>query len=377
MFFLSDDPLFSDEELLLMCAASGGKTVEDTATGNPLTFTTDLARPLKSLLIPFTPQQEGSGDPSPTNIRSILPWNGLTVFGGGKSLFPFVKTEYEATSNYNGYDTETAIPDSFIGQKLTYSAYFDNTNSAEPSSVRIWGKDKNDSWIWLGSAGNEIGAGAKGTSYNTILIPQNVAWIGFGMNMKAGSKYSQPMVELGQTATAYEPYHQITETDIVFPDPVYGGTLDVVSGVLKVEWGAVRADSCEWEQYASNPYGQGFRTLGTTEVPFASWQSDDAYLLAKSNALKPAPYDGTFDGSPLNSFWWNNYRTGYRCIYTHNATVQDLMNFFTENNVIFCGKLAEPYEIQLTPAQITALVGDNTIWSDADGQLTAVYLKKG
>ena len=45
--------------------------------------------------------------------------------------------------------------------------------------------------------------------------------------------------------------------------------------------------------------------------------------------------------------------------------------------VMVCAKLATPVEIQLTPTQITALVGNNTIWSDANGQLTAVFLKKG
>ena len=39
--------------------------------------------------------------------------------------------------------------------------------------------------------------------------------------------------------------------------------------------------------------------------------------------------------------------------------------------------LLEPQEITLTPQQITALIGNNTIWSDADGSMTATYLKKG
>ena len=73
-------------KLLMLGSLSGSPAVEDIATGNPVTFLTDLARPLKSLLIPFTPQQEGTGDPSPSNIRSIIPWDGLTVFGGGKNI---------------------------------------------------------------------------------------------------------------------------------------------------------------------------------------------------------------------------------------------------------------------------------------------------
>ena len=68
-------------------ALAGGKEVEDTAIGNPLTFLTDLARPLKSLVASFLPVQSGSGDPSPTNVRSISGWSGVNVWHTGVNLF--------------------------------------------------------------------------------------------------------------------------------------------------------------------------------------------------------------------------------------------------------------------------------------------------
>ena len=75
------------QKLILLAKASGaGALVEGTATGNPLTFLTDVAKPLKSLLIPFTPVQEGSGDPSPVNIRNFIPWTGLNAWQAGKNL---------------------------------------------------------------------------------------------------------------------------------------------------------------------------------------------------------------------------------------------------------------------------------------------------
>lgn len=356
------------------------KLVEDTATGNPLTFITDVSKPLKSLLIPFTPIQSGTGDPSPENIRSILPWDGLTVFGGGKNLLNPTKYVFNTITS-RGLTFEVQSDGSVKVTGTTESSDFGPTLSVRfKLHAGTYCGYRDDGNVYVAYRKSTSEEGGVTTGLVSPFTLDGSEWVYCNIYVRNPGTFDtilHPQIARENTQTAYEPYKPITETDIVFPSPVYGGTLDVVSGVLTVEWGAVRADSCEWEQYASNPYGQGFRTLGTTEVPFSSWQSDDAYLLAKSNALKPAPYDGTFDGSPLNSFWWNNYRTGYRCIYTHNATVQDLMNFFTENNVIFCGKLAEPYEIQLTPTQITAIVGDNTIWSDADGSMTAVYLKKG
>lgn len=44
---------------------------EYTVTGNPVSFTTQLAKPVKSISVPLSYTQEGTGDPSPTNIRPI------------------------------------------------------------------------------------------------------------------------------------------------------------------------------------------------------------------------------------------------------------------------------------------------------------------
>lgn len=59
---------------------AGIPVITATATGNPLTFETDMVKPLKSLVIPFTPIQAGSGDPSPTNVRPISGWTGVNIY---------------------------------------------------------------------------------------------------------------------------------------------------------------------------------------------------------------------------------------------------------------------------------------------------------
>ena len=66
----------------IMEGGGGGTVVEDTATGNPVTFETDLDRKLKHIIVNFLPIQSGTGDPSPTNIRPITGWTGLDVMHG-------------------------------------------------------------------------------------------------------------------------------------------------------------------------------------------------------------------------------------------------------------------------------------------------------
>ena len=71
----------------ILTGDAGETLYENTATGNPATFTTDLAKSLVSLSVPFTPIQSGSGDPSPTNVRAISGWTGLNVYRTGKNIF--------------------------------------------------------------------------------------------------------------------------------------------------------------------------------------------------------------------------------------------------------------------------------------------------
>ena len=69
------------KKLMVLGAMAGGKAVEDTATGNPVTFLTDLAKPLKSLVANFLPVQ-ASGTPSPENVLPITGWDAVNVYHG-------------------------------------------------------------------------------------------------------------------------------------------------------------------------------------------------------------------------------------------------------------------------------------------------------
>lgn len=73
-------------------AKASGSLTENTVTGNPAAFTTDVAKALTGLTIPFTPIQAGSGDPSPTNVRAISGFTGVNVYHSG-----------EDTSEYDTY----------------------------------------------------------------------------------------------------------------------------------------------------------------------------------------------------------------------------------------------------------------------------------
>ena len=246
-----DNDFIDTEALLFFQMAAGGAAVEATATGNPLTFLTDIAKPLKSLVIPFSDENGVTG---------------LSVWHGGKNLFDktngtegFVWWEGQRVVGYNDFFASIKIP-VVPGAKYTLKKDVTGQNQCELFDIN----------------GNFVSQSTNmmGLSVSTFIIPDGVYFIAFNIN-KAALDTAQ--LEVGQTASTYEEYKPITEHNVIFPVEAgtpTAGQLDIISGILTVT----------------------------------------------------APTAGTY---------------------------------------------------QLTGEQFTAIVGDNTIWSDADGSMTAVYLKKG
>ena len=59
-------------------------------------------------------------------------------------------------------------------------------------------------------------------------------------------------------------------------------------------------------------------------------------------------------------------------------TTEELINaWLEENNLDVIYSVSPVLVTTLTPAQITALIGNNTVWSDANGDCEVTFLKKG
>ena len=361
--------------LMLSSLMGGASLVEDTATGNPLTFTTDLAKPLVSIEVPFTPIQEGSGDPSPQNVRPIVPWEGLKVWNGGKNLFDKstatvidgyidILNQYEVIQSL--YSKIVVIP---VKSNTTYTIQKDITSRFMLGDTDKSNPQVGDKLSYIGS-----NASAESITFTTHSNAVNLCvWV-FNGNLDTMSFQSildSIQLEAGQTATAYVPYKHITETDISFPSPVYGGTLDAVTGVLTVEYGAYDLGNVETWSKSSN----GNKFYAT--VPAYKYAYDDVFYC---NAYK---FDGIGNSSKGyygadNTIRYHYYTglTAYE-VYIHDERFdnkEDFKQAIAGTYIVY--PLATPQEIQLTPSQITALVGNNTLWSDANGDMIAVYFKK-
>ena len=188
-----------------------------TATSGLVSFTTNVIRPVK-VTCEFSPIQEGTGDPSPDNVRPISGWTGCEIGHTGKNLFDGTVTnariqngEVVATGSYrlSGYirvnpDTSYALVDKDGNLRQIFAHFFDE-NKTYLQSIS--------------------------TTDGTVVSPAGASYMRFHVTARSFGDQKPYMLFEGSAATAYEPYQgetiPITFTDPTTGDPmtVYGGTV--------------------------------------------------------------------------------------------------------------------------------------------------------
>ena len=465
--------------------------VEDTVTGNPLVFTTDLSKPLKRLALSLLPRQSGSGDPSPSNIRPLLPWGEVGTWTGGKNLFP-QKTislgkpdgrtasvffdfplpvgtylvSYNKRGTYTGtlfgiraffgttnvgnvnqstgeltitgkadrlyfyliesaYDNdETLIFDDFqleVGEQATaFTAYSPITPHPVnlqknlfhiPQAVTgtgITAEMTANGEVWIhGTPGIQSGYVALniGTIFDSSIIGKTVSasidtkdvGIGFTFGSSNGSlnfamsntaktrtgKYTSDgtspgnvfinvnydvgtidkkyklQFEVGGTPSAFQPY---------IP-PVYGASIDLTTGEV---WGtkgyALLNDPDKWIE------------VGGT-VDFGYEQDYDRKFYSDSyTGLDCSIAESVYKQNAVYCRWRG--ATAKKLGLKNGDSVANPLTLSDVKTMAQNGQIAITYDIEpvllatLTPQQVNAIVGVNTVWSDADG-IELTFLKKG
>lgn len=361
--------LFDFPRGLLFLKAGTGRLAEDEATGNPLTFNTNVAKPLRSLLIPFTPVQSGTGDPSPENVRPITGWTGLNVYHG-QNLYDYSDNENGfldsagRKQSSNNWEITDFIPVS--GSDIVYDGI--TTPGASPYSA------------WYNESNTLISTFKQQTGKNTLSIPSGAKYVRFSLLL-------QDAIDDVHNFKLFCPTtYPVTWTE---SGTIYGGTLDLVTGVLTVEWhetvitgqqtyytGAsyIKSDACDayFSDALTLPSGSaGYCNQLKKAVNDEGIWSRPGYPNYFRVNGKQLHFNIANDLLGITDYTQETQETAMAKI---KAYLKDLYDNGTP--LVFVTKLATPQTIQLTPEQITALVGNNTIWSDTNGENTVVYLKK-
>lgn len=170
--------------------------------------------------------------------------------------------------------------------------------------------------------------------------------------------YTNLFISVSTTATAYEPYNGTSYTTDL-GRTVYGGTLDVVSGVLTVDRAIVDLGTLNWVYDSTNAFFKHNLTASKPGEPLLC--SMYGYGGYKGDGQMSTAEIGIYN---INT---NTYIKVKDTSYTDAAVFKTAMN-----GVQLCYELATPQTIQLTPQEVALLKGQNNLWCDS-GNIDVSY----
>lgn len=199
-----------------------------TVEGNPVTCQPVEGYPL-GVKVSFSPRQEGEGDPSPENVRPISGYDSLSVTRCGKNLFGGESVEgiinagnkqlmVGPIAEYPTFITRIKPGETYTASRKTTGIIRLGVSPEKPHLGMAFSKS-------LSTTGNNL----------RIIAGENDKWIACNVPYYQND---QVQLELGSSPTSYEPYQSDTY-DITLPETVYGGSVDVVTGVGSKTWGYI------------------------------------------------------------------------------------------------------------------------------------------
>ena len=325
----------------------------DTASGAVASFSDGAdGIPLKSLVVDINPVQSGSGDPSPDNVRPISGWSEVNVQRTGVNLW-----------NGLNYTSGLYLTDTGVRNVNTSYGHTDYIPVAPDSTYYVSGiSGSNPSICWYDNSKNFIG-GEKNNSETSkfISMPSNAHFIRVSFLL---DNVDTLMVNYPATDHDYHPYSG-QSINIRLGQTVYGGTLDVVSGVLTVDYEHLLFDGSEgWNLQSINSHGiANFKLTASTPGYTTPVDLICNRLSLQTSIIAETTTEGIMPAGGVDIY--------VRLNSSKASTVAEFKQWLASNNVEVVYKIRTPLTIQLTPHEVTALLGSNNIWADSgDSEVT-------
>ena len=180
-----------------------------------------------------------------------------------------------------------------------------------------------------------------------------------------------PQIELGSSATAYEPYIAPATASLSWQTEagtVYGGTIDVATGLLTVDRKSEIADGNDIK--VEGIYANGCAYSNN----ILDMYLDSAYLHQREARI----LCDKLIASPFISVSQNSYSVahsgGRRAVFNIPSctTVAEFNAWLAENQPQLVYYLETPQTYQLTGQQLMTLLGTNNVWADT-GNVSVTY----
>lgn len=371
------EPQSRIEELLIEWA-NVPSWILKTVSGSVVSVDDAIAAPAEALTVEVVAWQEGSGDPSPDNVRPI---HGFSVLNATRAGLNLANIAQETEKRKNGEFLFTLV---YEGSKVTIET------STTASLYVVWGlfqipKSFVGVTVTLSNSGDGIlylcrmpNADYSGTI--TDLTSRSVKTYTFSdsdvgsylgirfINATGSDKYIENVqLEVGSTATDYEPYVTPTIYTIQLGQEVYGAEVDVVNGVAHVTHKKDKISSLRNILYDTN--NQSFYGYKDDIFVYSGTGLDVDVKCEIYKTQKTTPWV-YWSNVPTNSIGVRATSTYVVIKDTRFTNVADLISGVGDE--VFTYPLAEPFDIQLTPTQIELLKDNNTLYADTGG-ITLTY----
>ena len=191
-------------------------------SGNPVICTPVEGYPL-SAVVSLEPKQEGTGDPSPENVRPISGYDSVDVNVRGKNLLD-ISLPYSFTNDTSSrFTLELDLTGTFV---FTTQINFSDTGTTT-SALFVITVDGSEQYI---SVNNINDAKVVNGHLSKIAL---INW------SNSSGTINKIQLELGSAPTPYEPYQPGTTAQLSLPETIYGGTVDVATGAGSKTWGYI------------------------------------------------------------------------------------------------------------------------------------------
>ena len=317
------------------------------------------------------PVQEGSGDPSPDNIRPITGHTAVKLTRCGKNLLPYPYSSSGMTSNmgititnngdgsitFNGTATGEFyffLQQNFTAATLPAGRYYITAAGSSVLSVQC---EARKDGVYVKSIRNREGTFTVDYSdYDTVRIFLYCA------SGKTVDETIYPQLELGFAATAYEPYRGMDTFTLDLGQTVYGGSLNWKTGELTVDrevrtfkgtekWTySTPKDGCCRIQYSGGGVFSKDTRVCSHYIMYTGYSAEYTFPYLRCNdGTSNWVYEGKQDGGYFASA--EDFKAYLAEQYAAGTPVQ-----------VIC-KMAASVTVQLTPQEITALSGTNNLYS--------------
>lgn len=368
-------------------AATAALYIIDTASGSIASFSDGAdGIPMRSVKAAITPVQSGSGAPSPDNVRPISGWTGAEVVRTGKNLLEVTassKTQAGVTFTVNDDGTVTVSGTATGVATLNFNGHI----PLKPVPVILSGLENTSNLVWNTFTVYDMDGNALGTPITTgqgqnaqaqtidLSVYPTISYGLIGIKRGGNTVTSgivRPMLRLASDSDAtFEPYAGQT-----FPvtwesqaGEVFGGTIDAVSGELKVTHDVFNfSTSSGWAYRGNGIFSRVITGRVYVRDVAAVWCNEYPVYAVSGYGSAVVDAFSIYSGVSVDDAMYIRPEGG-------TLTSLDELNTWLSANPlqVVWQRLSASQTYLLSVQQIASLYGSNNVWSNTgDTEVTYV-----